>query len=152
MTDRMITGGDVLLYQTTDGGEIEVENGSVTMTGGLGSAAYLSLFGGGRNDDNTASSTKQWFGNALFPDRAERQYRNRLQYELDRLPAVPANLLKLQQAAEKDLEWITDQNIASSIDVSVSMPGLNKIAIVLQIFADGDTIDIRFLENWKAGQ
>ena len=43
--------GDVLLYHTPDGGEIEMVNGLVTMSGGLETMAYLCLFGGNEEDD-----------------------------------------------------------------------------------------------------
>ena len=47
----MTQQGDVLLFQTVDDGEINIENGVVEMSGGLETAAYLSLYGGNEDDD-----------------------------------------------------------------------------------------------------
>ena len=48
--------GDVLLFQTIDDGNVEVINGIITMSGGLDTAAYLSLFGGNEEDDGRVSA------------------------------------------------------------------------------------------------
>lgn len=137
----------VHIFQTPDGGEINVENGEPEQSSGLDSAVYLSLFGGNKEDDGAPNGRQQWWGNDGEPP--EQQYRARLQHFLRRLPPVPANLRRLESAAREDLEWLTQVGAASSVDVSASMPALNTVAIDVTI--DGSEA-VRYTENWRAAQ
>jgi len=119
---------DVLLRQTNDGGDLTLDGGLFLMSDGLGTAAYLSLFGGNEQDRGDADSTESWWGNVGELDPA-RQYRSETQYLLRSLPAVPANLLRIEEAASRDLEWMIDSGLAKSITVSVSIPELNRIQV-----------------------
>lgn len=141
--------GDVLLFQTTDNGEINVSGGLVEMSGGLETAAYLSLFGGNEDDDGRDNSTLSWWGNS---DETEgsRQYRSETQNLLRSIAAVPANLRRIEDAARRDLAWFLSDNIASKITVTASMPGLNKVRIIIDIEAVGEESQFDFVENWKA--
>ena len=65
--------GDVLLFQTNDEGDIESIDGVVTMSGGLETMFYLSIFGGNEDDDATSGNNVdvvsarmgRMFGNAV---------------------------------------------------------------------------------------
>lgn len=140
--------GDVLLFQTNDDGDIIVENGITQMSSGLETAAYLSLFGGNEDDDGSENSTNQWWGN--IGELESYKLRSQTQYLLNVLPATSANLLRIENAAADDLAWMLSEGVASSISVSVSIPGLNKILIEGTIEADGNPTDFKFFENWKA--
>lgn len=141
--------GDVLLFQTNDDGEIEVENGRATLTGGLETAAYLSLFGGNEPDSGRADDPLTWWGN-LAETQPERQYRSETQYLLRSLPAIPANLRRLEQAAERDLAWMVSVNAAASVSATASIPARNRVRLVVRIEADGVPSIIEYFENWKA--
>ncbi len=125
--------GDVLLFQTTDDGEIKVENGIIEMTESFETAVYISLFGGNK-----------WWG-----DPEQKSETGEL---IDGLPAISGNLIRLKEAVERDLKWMLDGSIASSIAVDVSIPGLNKVKIVVNIEANGTEDQFNFVENWKAKQ
>lgn len=58
-------GGDVLLFDTEDGGEISVINGLVIADGGFNTAVYLSLFGGNKDDGGEVASGDTWWGTGL---------------------------------------------------------------------------------------
>lgn len=141
--------GDVQLYQADDGGGIDVTAGIVAMSGGLETAAYLSLFGGNEQDDGRADNPLQYWGN-LSETQLERQYRSETQYLLRSIPAIPANLLRLKDAAKRDLAWLLAVGAATSIDVSVSMPGLNRVLITLTLGIEGDPAQLQFVTNWQA--
>lgn len=145
----MAQQGDVLLFQTNDDGVIIVINGVVEMTGGFETAAYLSLFGGNEDDDGRADNEKTWWGNLDEVDPAER-YVSETQNLLQSLPATSANLRRIEDAAGRDLQWFLDKNIASSVDVAVSIPALNRIDIVVNIEANGEESQFEFTENWRA--
>lgn len=142
--------GDVLLFQTNDDGEIIVENGVVKLSGGLETAAYLSLFGGNEDDDGRDLNPFNWWGNIGVIDKAE-QYHSKTQNLLQSIPAIPNNLIRIEDAAKNDLKWFIDKKVASSIEVLASIPGLNKIKLVIKITADGKESEFEFTENWKVG-
>ena len=96
--------GDILLFQTVDDGDINVSDGLVEMSGGLGTAAYLSLFGGNEDDDGRKNSTATWWAN-LNETETTRQYRSETQNLLQAIPAVPANLRRIEDAVRRDLAW-----------------------------------------------
>ena len=141
--------GDVLLCQTPNGGEIEVINGVVTMSGGLEVAAYLSILGGNYADDGRLTNPETWWGNLDETDRAFR-YISETQNLIEGLPVASRNLILLEQAAGRDLQWMLDKNIASSITVSASIPQLGRIAFNIKIMAEGEEENFNFTENWRA--
>lgn len=145
----MAQQGDILLFQTTDDGDIDVKDGLVEMSGGLGTAVYLSLFGGNDDDDGRDGSDAIWWAN-LNETGDSRRYRSETQNLLQAIAAVPANLRRIEDAAQRDLAWLLSDSIASKITVTTSMPGLNKVGIVVDIEAVGQESQFNFVENWKA--
>ncbi|MBW1725989.1 MAG: phage GP46 family protein [Deltaproteobacteria bacterium] len=133
--------GDVLLFQTNDNGDITVTNGLVEMSGGLETASYLSLFGGNEDDSN-------WWGNNDEIDTAS-QYHSETQELLRSIPSTSGNLIRIKDAAERDLAWFIDKKVASSITVAINIPALNKVKIIITITAQGDESTFEFVENWK---
>ncbi len=145
----MAQQGDVTLFQTDDDGEITVTGGLVEMSGGLETSAYLSLFGGNEDDDGRAENSANWWAN-IDEGETARQYRSETQNLLQSLPAIPANLRRIEDAAGRDLAWFLEENVASSVTVAASMPGLNRVRIVIDIEANGEESQFEFTENWKA--
>jgi phage gp46-like protein len=141
--------GDVLLFQTDDGGEIIVEGGITTMTGGIETSAYLSLFGGNEDDDGRDENPHNWWANISEPDPTK-EYRSETQHLLQALAATSGNLRRIEDAAKRDLEWFLTEKVASSVDVVASIPGLNRIKLTVTIEAIGDESTFEFVENWKA--
>lgn len=141
--------GDVLLCQTNDGGEIESINGLLTMSSGLDTSAYLSLFGGNEQDDGSSNTDQQYWGNVLETEPSK-LYRSETQYLLKSIPATTSNLLRIEDAAKRDLQWYLDENIANAVVVSASLVGLNKVNIEIGITGAEENIDINFLANWEA--
>lgn len=146
----MTTQGDVLLFQTGDGGNITIENNSdVTLTGGFETDFYHSLFGGNEDDDGTAASTKSWWGNLLETDPAF-HFRSRTQFLLISLPLVSGNLRKIEDAVKIDLKPYVDRGAITELTVAVSITGPRRVKIRITALADGKKIDITFLANWQA--
>lgn len=142
--------GDVKLFQTDDDGDIAVENGLVEMSGGLETAAYLSLFGGNEDDDGRAENPANWWANLDEVDPT-RQYHSETQNLLQSLPATTGNLRRIEDAAGRDLAWFVDSGVASSVSVSAGIPGINRIKLTIDIEAVGQESSFEFVENWKAG-
>lgn len=145
----MTQQGDVLIFQTPDGGEITATKGITQMTGGFESAAYLSLFGGNQDDDGTQNSKENWWGNLIEED-PNFHYRSRTQYLLTRLVPISGNLVRLEDAVLSDLQWLIDIGAVDSITSQVSLTGVRKVDINIEILADSKKINIQFLANWQA--
>lgn len=141
--------GDVLLFQTNDGGNISVETGIVEMSGGLETAIYLSLFGGNEDDDGRVNNVFNWWGNITETD-VNKHYRSETQNLLQSIPAITSNLRRIEDAVKRDVAWLMQNKIASSFDVVVRLIELNKISIKVSIQAVGVESDFEFVENWKA--
>lgn len=142
--------GDVSLFQAGDGGEITVENGIVTMGGGLETSAYLSLFGGNEDDDGRKDNPTNWWANIDEVDPAK-EYHSETQNLLQALPATTGNLRRIEDAANRDLAWFITNKVASSVNAVASIPGLNKIKLTIDIEALGAESSFEFTENWKVG-
>ena len=140
--------GDVLLFQTDAGGDIIVERGLAQMTEGFETAAYLSLFGGNEIEAG-AKDILDWWGNLEETD-PDKRYISETQYLLHTVPANSASLLRLEEAARRDLDWLLSSNIASSVVVLASIPEINKLDISIAIEAEGEITNFTFTENWKA--
>lgn len=145
----MTQQGDVKLFQTDDGGEILVAAGLIEMEGGLGTAVYLSLFGGNEIDPGGDATTETWWANLAEAD-PDFQYRSETQYLLRALPVSPQNLKRIEDAVIRDLSWMITKGAASSVEASASVKGLNTIEIEVTILAEGRESEFVFAENWKA--
>lgn len=140
--------GDVKLVQTIDDGEISVEGGITEMDGGLETAAYLSMFGGNEDDDGRDGNLKTWWGNLDELDPAGK-YTSETQHLLQSIPAISANLRRIEDAVTRDLAWFISEKVASSVTVEARIPGVNKVKIIVIIEARGIESQFDFVENWK---
>lgn len=118
--------GDVWHFDDTDGGNIEVANGFVTMTKFIESAVYLCWFGGNEDDDGSqATALKQWWGNE--GETKERQHRGKLQSLLDGRPITSALLPQIEKAATDDVKNGMPKEVLGSVSVSASAPSPKRI-------------------------
>lgn len=128
---------DVLLCQTINNGDINLDAGVVELSPGLETAAYLSLFGG-----------FDWWGN-VDEVQPERQYTAKTQTLLETLPPSSRNLLRIEEAAKQDLGWFVSESVASSVEAVATIPALNQVKLAVSIRAEGLEADFEFTENWK---
>lgn len=141
----VVQSGDVRLYHTVNGGEINVTLGITEMEGGLFNAVYLSLFGG--NVDDAASSATDkftWWGNVDNTDTS-RQLRSETQALLKALPASLQNLRRIESAVIRDTRWLTETGAARKVAASVALVERNAVQITIQIDNSDKTI---FKANW----
>ncbi len=141
--------GDVLLYQTVDAGEINIAGGIAQMVPGFETALYLSLMGGNLDDDGREGNELTWFGNLSEADAAFKQV-SETQFLLRSIASTSGNLRRIEDAARRDLQWMLDKNIASSVEVLATMPGLNKVKLSITILAIGEEQRFEFTENWES--
>jgi phage gp46-like protein len=138
---------DVDLFNTADGGDIAYENGLAVMSDGLESATYLSLFGGNERDSGTeADDPLQWWGNLGEQDEAKK-YRSQTQYLLRALPAISANLRRLEEAIRQDLAWMLE-SFATAVDASATLVGVNRVEIETSVTIGETERRFLFTEDW----
>jgi phage gp46-like protein len=142
---------DVRLYQSDDDGEIDFVAGQLTMADGLETSAYLSLFGGNERDSGlTDGEALQWWANFEEPV-AERRQRSQLQALLQQIPATPANLRRVEDAALADLAWMGDA-LDATVAVEASMPALDTVSIHVSITIGNTTYEFDFASTWGGNQ
>lgn len=137
---------DVLLSQTENDGDIEIVDGLVTLTDDFRTAAYLSLFGGNELDDGRDNNPLTWWGN-LTEIEPGRQYISETEFLLQSLPSIANNLLRLEDAANRDLKSFVENGSAESVEARVSIIELNTLKYDISI--NGNET-VTFIENWKA--
>jgi len=138
---------DVRLYHTIDGGEVDVTAGQFVLSDSPESAVYISLFGGNEEDSGKASDDRlQWWGNLIESD-PERVLRSETQYLLNELPATTGNLVRIEEAALRDLDWMKGYG-ATSITATATMPRLDWVALTIAFEIDGQKYNPTFTAPW----
>jgi len=142
--------GDVRLFNTQSGGEINFMNGQPEMANGFDTAIFLCLFGGNVEDDGLSGNKKTWWANYNI-DIPHEKYISRLQNLIRGLPLITGNLRRIEEAAKADLEGFIASGVAEKILVTAAIPKLNFLELVAEIISpSGESSVTRFLINWKS--
>ena len=140
---------DVRLYQSDDDGEIDFVAGQPVTADGLETGGYLSMFGGNERDSGlTDGEALQWWANFEDPVTTRHQ-RSQVQHLLATIPATPANLRRIEDAAQADLAWMVEE-LDATIAVEATMPGLDSVDIAGTITIGNTTIPFDFQSKWVA--
>ena len=138
---------DVFLFQTVNDGDVLFQNGDLVLDGGLRTAAYLSLFGGNVEDGGHDKTNYEWWANLSETDTAL-QYRSETQHLLQAIQLTSNNLLRIEDAAKRDLQWLIDKGHTKAIEqVIASIPAVNTLKLVIDI----DEIKFEFVERVSNG-
>lgn len=140
---------DVNLFLVEDGGEIAIQGGQVELSDGFESAVILSLFGGNELDSGIqADDPRQWWGNFDEPDPA-RHYRSETQHLLRSIPAIPANLRRVEDAAGRDLAWMAG-TVADGVLAEASIPSPKTIDLLIRIqLTNGSVFERSYRRPWR---
>ncbi len=151
MADYEEFGGDVLLMDTADGGEINIVNGLVMSDKRFSTATFLSLFGGNPEDEGKVDNSKTWWGNR-FQDTSEvEKLSGKFQSVIKTLPMTSKNLRVAEGAARDDLQWFIDEGIADDIVCSLRAVDVKRIEITVVIKKSGELIEKgNWTANWEA--
>lgn len=141
-----------MLEDTVDSGDIQIEDRLFIPDRTFGTAVYLSLFGGNKDDNGKVKNNKTWWGNTL-PGVAEgEKLVSRFQAVIAGLPMTSKNIQEAENAAHLDLKWIIDEAAADKIIISGSATARNKFSLLAEIKAGEKRIyENTFSMFWKAG-
>jgi len=144
-------GGDLLLRDTPDGGDILIEKGFMASDQTFGTAVYLSLFGGNKEDNGRIRNRRTWWGNMLRGVNETQRLVSRFQAVVFGLPMTTRNIMDAEEAARLDLGWITTEKIADEVLVNGRAVSRNSFTLTIQINASGNTIyDNAFAIFWRS--
>ena len=129
----------VLLLASNDGGEIDIVNGVTTMSAGLETAVYLSLFG--------VNSDVEYWGNYLT-DKPEEKLQGKTDRFLTGLPVSSGYINEIKRVVNEDLTWLIDIGIATEIEVTVTIPTMNTYHITVDILGE-DSNESIYNINWQ---
>lgn len=140
---------DVLLFQTDDDGDILLEGGLIRTEQGLETAAYLTLFGANEEDSGSPSDDSIQFWGNLLEDDPLRKLRGRFQNLCRTLPVTSANLQLLQEAAEADMLWFVEAEIASTVSLEVSIPAVSRVRVDVDLTVSTRVYNFSFDGTWE---
>lgn len=144
--------GDVRLFNTQDGGEINFVNGHLEMTAGFETMIFLCLFGGNIEDDGLENNKKTWWGN-LNIDNPDHRYISRFQNLARGLPLTSNSLRRLEDAALSDLNVFKTSGIAGEVSAVTSIPVRNRLKLTVDVNSpSGESSHVEFLLNWQSYQ
>ena len=144
--------GDLLLVETLDGGDVEIENGLFVSDKQFSTAVYLSLFGGNKLDNGKTKSVNQFWGNLLRETTENEKLKSRFQFIITGLPMSVKNIKEAEKAAAIDLQWFIDEKIADVIDINGRATGKNMFSLRVKILKDKNNIfDNEYFLLWGGG-
>jgi len=125
---------DILILEKGDGGEVLFHGGDIATDDGLFTAVYVSLF------------TGETFYNPLLP--VSERYSRDLIDSLNE-PITSESLRVVESKTENVLQWMLDEGVASSVEVSASSTEYNRINIEISI-TEPDENNNKFVLVWDA--
>ena len=148
---------DVRLFHQADGGNIKFAGdgpvSDIKLDTGLETAVYLSWFGGNvRNhghDDPLRSKHQHgppWWGNLNEP--VARHLISETAHVLRDLPATSNNLLGVEAAMLRDLQWGLDDGTFQDATVTASLVAKDRIRLTAQLIIDKEEFVVAFEKSW----
>lgn len=114
---------------------LEVENGDLAIDEGLNTAILISLFTDQRVSDDDLpvgeDSKRGWWGDA-FPVVDQDQIGSKL-WLLDRSKRTAETLRKFEDYTKEALNWLIDDGVAATINVSASYDENNQLVADLEV-------------------
>lgn len=145
--------GDVLLFDTDNGGQISILNGLVMPDKRFSTAAYISLFGGNDDDMGRVDNNKTWWGNRFSNISNNELVVSRFQSLTKKLPLTSKNIALAEQAARDDLNWMIMEDVADEVSVAVQAIDKNRINLNIVVKKDGSLLDEgNWTLRWEGGE
>ena len=140
--DQKMSDIAILPTTTSPSGDIEYQSGDVLIDDGLDTAIFISLF----TDAPDGTGQGGWWGDAV-----DAQPVGSLLWTLGRSVINDELLASAKEYCSDALQWLIDDDIAKTVDVTVEITGQFSIGIAIQITkADSSTLSLQYAYNWQA--
>lgn len=131
---------DLALVESGGGGDLTILGNDLAVDDSIGTAIYLSMFGGNVEADTTnriqGNLYFDYWANFLIPE-PNQQFNSLTERTLNNTPLTSAGRVLIENAIKKDFKFLSENN---KISVNVSIVATDKINItLLVIMANGET-------------
>jgi hypothetical protein len=136
---------DVFIYETGDGGDINILRDDIQKSFCSYNQIYLALWGGNirqNTTENLATVIKRedWWGNWLMNE--SNQFNSNTERAIDNIVLNSAGIIDIENAVEKDLEFLQDYY---DVNIFVSIEDYNRLRIsVILEQPEGETQEFVF--------
>jgi phage gp46-like protein len=126
---------DLAVIETLNGGDLQVVGNDLATIDGLENQIYLSLFGGNpgypsKNRVDQVESLDWWGNNLLMANDQGLQFNSIFEYKLNRVTLNSLGRIELEEAAKKDLEYLSPY---AKLTVSISIVSDDRIQMSIRI-------------------
>lgn len=120
---------DILIYESGNGGELNIKNGDLESTESLFNMPYLAHFGGNTEASTTGNEVEgeereDWWGNTFLD--ADSQMNSELERSLNNNALNSAGRINIERDAVKDLQALSD---IADVSSQIIITGANKLTI-----------------------
>lgn len=127
---------DIHIYESGNGGEMEIVNGDLLLTDTIYQAIYLALFGGNTEENS------EWWGNELFyPNEESKWLISETERVLNNTPLNSQGRETIETAVKTDLEFLKEI-INIEVNVSIKSENAVKIEILIRDFDSDVNLEI----------
>lgn len=139
------------IYEDGNGGQLYSLNNDIAKTEGLQMLAYLKMFGGNINastvkDNNIGELRLDWWGNDTS-ENSDKWINSETERTLRGIELSGSSIAKIKQSVENDCKSLSKYG---KIDVAVTLPGINKVKIVISITEPGNKESNSLIIIWDA--
>jgi phage gp46-like protein len=137
---------DIAIYESADGGEVNLVNEDIELIAGLTNQVYLALFGGNVEQDtsdelNDLDQRFDWWGNAYLP--TNQQFNSTFERTISKVAITGEGLSILEDAAKKDLEYLQEY---ADIQVQASVTQPKRVELIVSLTEpDSESTKIKFI-------
>jgi hypothetical protein len=142
---------DIAVVETGNGGDLVKAGNDLAQQSGWGNMPYLAMFGGNVEQSTpmtrvATEQAKDWWGNnLLFAQDQSVQFNSETERTLQNVPLTSSGRILIQQAVEKDLEFMKSFAI---IKVRVTIIGLDTVEIFVAV-AQPSNLNGRVPDQYK---
>jgi phage gp46-like protein len=138
---------DITIYESGDGGDLNLVNDDLETIQGLTNQVYLALFGGNieqvtSEDLEELEQRRDWWGNYLLNE--DNQFNSTFERTLRETALNSAGLRTIVNAAREDLRFLEDYG---DIGVVAQIVGVNRIVVTVTI-SEPDQQSVKLQIAW----
>lgn len=143
---------DIALLQAEFGFDFSVSSGELAMDEGLKTAVIISLFSDARASDTDlapgVTDKAGWWGDEFLADQDDK-LGSKL-WTLAREKRTATLLTRAEEFSKQALQWLVDDEVALSVDVSASFTDEGYLALDIKITRPvGDPTAFKFYSQWQ---